>query len=52
MGSPNMTLSGRANSSPFASLSMRSETTQRQRSFERDSWHSVGHLRTMDMVHE
>ena len=25
---------------------------QRQRSFERDSWHSVGHLRTMNMVHE
>ena len=31
---------------------MRSETTQRQCSFERDSWHSVGHLRTMNMAHE
>ena len=52
MGSPKSTLSGSASSTPLAPSTIRSETTQRQRSFERDSWHSVGHLRTMNMVHE
>ena len=30
---------------------MRNETTQRQGPFERDSWHSVGHLRAERKVH-
>ena len=51
MGSPNSTLSCGTSPTPFASLTIRSETTQLQRSFERDSWHSVGHLRTTDVVH-
>jgi hypothetical protein len=51
MGSPNSTVQGRASSAPFASLTIRRETTQRQRSLERDSWHSVGHLRTTNVVH-
>jgi len=51
MGSPNSSLQGRASSIPFASLAVWSETTQHQGPFKRDSWHSVGHLRTTNVVH-
>jgi hypothetical protein len=51
MGSPNLISLGWANSTPLPSLTIRSETTQHQGSFERLSWHSVGHLRMANEYH-
>ena len=50
MGSPKLILVGWASWTPFASVTMWSETRQRHGSFERDSWHSVGHLHIAVLV--
>ncbi len=51
MGSPNSTLRGWASSAPFASVTIRSETTHCHCLFECDNWHSVGHLHNENEVH-
>lgn len=50
MGSPKSILVGWVSRTPFASVTMWSETRQRHGSFERDSRHSVGHLHIVENV--
>jgi hypothetical protein len=50
MGPPKLILVGWASWTPFASVTMWSETRQRHGSFERDSRHSIGHLHIVENV--